>query len=68
MDIATAWADPRVYDIVKAKWDTLPPMNDKKKGGKGGKGGGAKKRPNSGPSAGGKVLLKNTCDWWHSLH
>ncbi|ELU14970.1 hypothetical protein CAPTEDRAFT_153089 [Capitella teleta] len=55
MDIATSWSDPRVYDIVKAKWDTLPPMNDKKKGGKGGKAP-PKKRPNSGgPSSGGKV-------------
>jgi hypothetical protein len=55
MDIATSWADPRVYDIVKAKWDTLRPLDDKKKGGKGGKKP-PKKRPNSNPSAGGKVF------------
>ena len=48
VDIAGAWADLRVYDIVKAKWDSLPPMNDKKKGGKGGKKTG--KRPTSGPA------------------
>lgn len=36
MDIAAAWADSRVYDIVKIKYDSLPAPNDKKKGGKGG--------------------------------
>lgn len=30
MDIAVAWADARVFDIVKAKWDTLPVQSDKK--------------------------------------
>lgn len=50
VDIAASWADPRVYDIVKTKWDSLPAPNDKKKGGKGKKAAG-KKRPNSGPSA-----------------
>ena len=44
MDIATEWADPRVYDIVKKKWDTLPKPSDKK-GGK--KDGSAGKRPGS---------------------
>ena len=52
MDIAQSWADPRVLDVVRRKWDTLPSL-DKKKGGKGGKGkgsGGAKaKRPASAP-------------------
>ena len=55
VDIAGYWADPRVYDIVKTKWDSLPPVNDKKKGAK--KGGG--KRPASTPSGDGgaaKVL------------
>lgn len=51
MDIAQAWADPRVVEIVQRKWDTLPPPTDKKKGGKGGKkpGGGKAKRPSSAP-------------------
>lgn len=44
MDIAGAYADPRVYQVVKAKWDTLPTPNDKKKGGKG-KGSPKAKRP-----------------------
>ena len=43
-----AWADPRVYDAVRLKWDSLPTPNDKKKGGKGGKKS-ATKRPNSVP-------------------
>ena len=55
LDIAASWADLRVYDIVKTKWDSLPPLPDKKKGGKGGKKPAAKKRPASGPSADGKV-------------
>ncbi|XP_074648459.1 ankyrin repeat and EF-hand domain-containing protein 1-like isoform X2 [Tubulanus polymorphus] len=43
LDIAYAYADPRVIDVVQAKWDTLPPPNDKKKGGKkGGKKGAAR--------------------------
>jgi hypothetical protein len=46
VDIASYWGDPRVYDIVKTKWDSLPPPQDKKKGAK--KGGG--KRPASTPS------------------
>lgn len=51
LDIAQAWADWRVLEIVQRKWDTLPPTDDKKKkkGGKGGKGGAAK-RPTSAPS------------------
>ncbi|XP_076442386.1 ankyrin repeat and EF-hand domain-containing protein 1-like isoform X2 [Babylonia areolata] len=53
MDIAQAWADPRVLEIVQRKWETLPSL-DKKKGGKGGKGGkasggGKGKRPASAP-------------------
>ena len=47
MDIAGAYADPRVYMAVKAKWDTLPNMGDKKKGGKG-KGSPKAKRPTTG--------------------
>jgi len=34
LDLAAAYGDPRVYDIIKAKWDTLPPAKptaDKKK-------------------------------------
>ena len=40
MDVAAAWADLRVYDIVKTKFDSLPVPKDKKKGGKGDKKGG----------------------------
>ena len=59
MDIAVSFADPRVYDVVKAKWDSLPPPPDKKKGAK--KGGKAPaKRPKSSSSPdggeGGKVF------------
>ena len=53
MDLALAWADPRVIDVVQTKWESLPAPSDKKgKGGKGGKGkGGAKTaRPTSGPA------------------
>lgn len=50
MDIASAYADPRVYLAVKAKWDGLPSMNDKKKGGKG-KGSPKGKRPTTGVSS-----------------
>ncbi|KAK3583308.1 hypothetical protein CHS0354_038919 [Potamilus streckersoni] len=54
MDCAQAWADPRVYEVVQAKWETLPASSDKKKGGKGGKkGGGGGKRPQSVPASGG---------------
>ena len=56
VDLAAAWGDARVYDIVKTKWDSLPPPNDKKKGGKGagGKGGkGGAKRPKSSASGDG---------------
>jgi len=56
MDIAGAYADPRVYLAVKAKWDTLPAKDDKKKGGKG-KGSPKAKRPNTGQS-GGKVCIQ----------
>ncbi len=56
-DIAASYGDARVYDIVKAKWDSLPPLNDKKKGGKGGNKTG--KRPASGPAnnEGGRVSI-----------
>lgn len=46
VDIAGAFADFRVYECVKEKYESLPPPSDKKKGK--GKGGG--KRPaSSGP-------------------
>lgn len=34
MDFAEKWGDARVHCVVKTKWDTLPPMDDKKKGGR----------------------------------
>ncbi|CAH1792722.1 unnamed protein product [Owenia fusiformis] len=47
-DLAMAWADPRVYEAVRLKWDTLaPPPDKKKKGAKGGKKG--PKRPGTKP-------------------
>ena len=53
VDIAAAFADPRVYDIVRVKFDSLPQPKDNKKGGKGkGKGG---NRPKSGAGTEGKV-------------
>ncbi|KAK0047251.1 ankyrin repeat and EF-hand domain-containing protein 1 [Biomphalaria pfeifferi] len=30
MDLAYSWADPRVFEIVQAKWETLKPKEDKK--------------------------------------
>lgn len=53
LDIAHAWADPRVLDIMTLKMDGLPAASDKKKGGKGGKGAakGGGKRPTSVPPA-----------------
>ena len=60
MDIAAAWSDFRVYDIVKTKWDSLPPPPDKKKGAKGAKGGSkGGKRPKSSASGGEKVTSLN---------
>ena len=53
MDIAVSWADARVFDIVKAKWDTLPVQSDKK----GEKKGAAKK--SSGKGSPNKVNKKN---------
>lgn len=53
MDVALAWADPRVIDVVQTKWESMPAPGDKKgKGGKGGKGKGGSKtaRPASGPA------------------
>lgn len=47
MDLATAWADARVFQIVKTKWDSLPPPPDKKDQKKGAKKGGGAKRPGS---------------------
>ena len=53
MDIAYAWADPRVIDIVQRKWDTLAPLDAKgKKGKKGGSGAPKENRPPT--AAGGK--------------
>ena len=47
MDLAASWADARVFNIVKAKWDSLPAPKDKKDDKKGGKKGGGAKRPGS---------------------
>ena len=47
MDLAAAWADARVFEIVKAKWDSLPPPADKKDQKKGGAKKGGAKRPGS---------------------
>ncbi len=60
VDIAGAFADFRVYDCVKEKFDSLPAPNDKKKGkGKGGKGG---KRPaSSGPTGDAGMDLGKVC-------
>lgn len=41
MDLAYAWADARVFEIVKTKWDSLPVPKDKK----GAKAKDKKKRP-----------------------
>ena len=49
MDTAYTWADPRVIDVIKTKFDTLPQVGDKK-GGKGGKKGGG--RPKTAPGSG----------------
>merc|ERR1712154_660732 len=35
MDLAYSWADPRVFEIVQAKWESLPVPKGDKKGGKG---------------------------------
>lgn len=48
MDTAYTWADPRVIDVIKTKFDTLPQAGDKK--GKGGKKGGG--RPKTAPGSG----------------
>ena len=44
MDLAYSWADPRVFEIVQAKWESLPVPKGDKKGGKG-KGKDKKARP-----------------------
>lgn len=31
LDVAVSWADFRVFDIVKARVDSLPPIDPKKK-------------------------------------
>lgn len=51
LEIAQSWADPRVYDIVQRKWETLPAATDKKgkKGKDKGSGGPKAKRPGSAP-------------------
>lgn len=51
LDVASAYADPRVYLAVKAKWDSLPAPKDKK-GGKGGKSSPKGKRPTTSGSGG----------------
>ena len=55
VDLAASWGDARVYDIVKTKWDSLPPPNDKKKGGKGAAKGGGKRPKSSASGDGDKV-------------
>ncbi|XP_005093099.1 ankyrin repeat and EF-hand domain-containing protein 1 [Aplysia californica] len=32
MDLAYSWADPRVFEVVQAKWESLPVPKDKKGG------------------------------------
>lgn len=60
VDIAKAWADPRVLDIIQKKWDSLPTQKDgKKKGAK--KGGGKAKRPLSVPPENKDVGAKVRC-------
>ena len=44
MDLAYSWADPRVFEIVQTKWESLPVPKGDKKGGKG-KGKDKKARP-----------------------
>ena len=34
LDIAKAYADPRVLQVVQKRWDEIPPPVDKKKKGK----------------------------------
>ena len=55
MEIAESWADPRVLEIVREKWDALPPIDKKKAAkGKGKKIGGTKgKRPTTAPGQNG---------------
>ena len=36
MDIAAAYGDLRVFELIKTKWDTLPAAGGDKKKGKGG--------------------------------
>ena len=60
LDIATAWADSRVYDLIKAKSDSMPSSKDKKKGGKP-----AGKRPKSTPSS---EVPKETARVCNNLH
>ncbi|XP_076463503.1 ankyrin repeat and EF-hand domain-containing protein 1-like isoform X2 [Babylonia areolata] len=51
MDIAEAWADPRVLNIVQTKWESMPHPDKKTAGKKGAKGKGSPKgkRPVSAP-------------------
>lgn len=37
LDIAKAYADPRVIEVVQKRWDEIPPPVDKKTKGKKGK-------------------------------
>ena len=50
MDLAASWADARVFNIVKTKWDSLPVPKDKKDEKKGAKKGGAKRPGSSSPA------------------
>lgn len=58
LELAVAWADFRIYDIIKTKIDSMPPPKEKK-GGKGGKGKGKK----SASSGGGDKV----CNWMSIL-
>jgi len=59
MDLAGAWGDLRVYELIRTKWDSMPPMNDKNKKG-GGKGTSGGKSSSAGdaskPSGGGRSM------------
>lgn len=58
LDLSVAWADFRIYDIIKTKIDSMPPPKEKK-GGKGGKGGAKGKK--SASSRADKVIPRSVC-------
>ena len=66
MDIATAWADSRVYDLIRTKWDALPVSKDKNKKGGGNKPAG--KRPKSGAGDAPKDLGRVRSLIGHLIH